>query len=72
MSFCSIFWEFDLPFLPPSDHFFKIPLTNRTKKKKEIELLQYQVEGKIKYFVLCEIIQQKTLLIHGHKFGYKL
>ena len=68
MSFCSIYWEFDLPFLPPSDHFFKIPLTNITKKE---EILQYQVEGKIKYFVFCEIIQQKTKLIHGHKFGYK-
>ena len=34
-SFCSIFCEFDLPFLPPSDHFFKIPLTNRTKKENK-------------------------------------
>ena len=50
MSFCSIFWEFDLPFLPPSDHFFKNPLTNRTKKEKKLELLLYQVEGKDKIF----------------------
>jgi len=34
-------------------------LTNGAKTNKKKEILQYQVEGKIKYFVFCEIIKKK-------------